>query len=82
MVADMQIALTILHIVITAVLMVIVLVQEGRDAGMGGALSGGSSDTFFGKNKGRTKEALLKKLTTVFAILFIASSLALGIFFK
>lgn len=72
----MILALTIIHIVIAAVLIVTVLMQHGKQQGLSGAIAGGA-ETFFGKNKGRTIDAMLKKFTTVFATLFIISSLAL-----
>lgn len=72
----MILALTIIHIVIAVVLIVTVLLQHGKQQGLSGAIAGGA-ETFFGKNKGRTVDAMLKKFTAVFAILFVISSLAL-----
>lgn len=72
----MILALTIIHIVIAVILILTVLLQHGKQQGMSGAIAGGA-ETFFGKNKGRTIDAMLKKFTAVFAILFIISSLAL-----
>lgn len=72
----MILALTIIHIVIALVLIVTVLMQHGKQQGLSGAIAGGA-ETFFGKNKGRTVDAMLKKFTAVFAALFIISSLAL-----
>jgi len=62
-------------IVISIVLIVIVLMQEGKSAGLSGAIAGGA-ETFFGKNKGRTYEAKLAKFTKFVAIAFFV--LALG----
>ena len=45
----------------------VVLIQPGNTAGLGAL--GGSSETFLGKNKGRTKEGRRKKLTVYVAIL-------------
>lgn len=50
--------------------------QHGKQQGLSGAIAGGA-ETFFGKNKGRTIDAMLKKFTAVVAILFVISSLAL-----
>lgn len=69
-------ALVIVHVVIALVLTVIVLMQHGRQQGLSGAIAGGA-ETFFGKNKGRTIDAMLRKFTGVFAILFIVSSVVL-----
>lgn len=69
----MMLALTIIHVIISLILVVIVLMQHGKQQGLSGAIAGGA-ETFFGKNKGRTIDAMLKKFTAVIAILFIISS--------
>ena len=76
----MNTAFLILHIIVTVALIFVVLLQEGNDAGMK-ALSGSSSsgDSFFNKNSGRTKAAMLSKMTTVLAILFLITTVVLGI---
>ncbi len=74
----MILTLTIIHVVISIVLVVVVLMQHGKQQGLSGAIAGGA-ETFFGKNKGRTIDAMLKKATAVIAALFIISSLALTI---
>ena len=68
----MNLALTIIHVVISLVLVVVVLMQHGKQQGLSGAIAGGA-ETFFGKNKGRTIDAMLKKFTAVLAVLFVAS---------
>ncbi len=72
----MQTALIIIHVIISLLLIVVVLMQHGKQQGLSGAIAGGA-ETFFGKNKGRTIDAVLKKITVVFAILFIVSSIVL-----
>ena len=69
-------ALVIIHVIIALVLTAIVLLQHGRQQGLSGAIAGGA-ETFFGKNKGRTIDSMLRKFTAVFAILFILSSIVL-----
>ena len=59
------------------VLVVLVLMQGGKSAGLG-AISG-SSDTYWGKNKGRSREANLVRLTKILAILFIVLAAVLNI---
>ena len=56
-------------------LIIVVLLQESKSAGLSGAISGGA-DTFFGKNKGRTIEAKLEKMTKYVAILFFILAIA------
>lgn len=76
----MHIFLTIVFIIVSIVLTVLVLMQEGKSAGLSGAISG-VADTYWGKNKGRSMEGMLVKLTRAGVILFlvIAAVLDLGI---
>lgn len=67
--------LAIALIVISVVLVIIVLMQQSKQQGLSGAIAGGA-DTFFGKNKARTIEAKLEKLTKVLSAVFIVLTLA------
>lgn len=70
--------LTIILIAICALVAVIVMMQQGSEKGLG-AISGISSqDTYWGKNKGRSKEGKLKKLTVFLVAAFIGLSLFLN----
>ena len=73
----MQNVLIVIHVIISIILCVIVLMQHGKQQGLSGAIAGGA-ETFFGKNKGRTIDAMLKKFTSVVAALFIISSVVLA----
>lgn len=74
----MQTVLIIIHIILSLALIIAVLMQHGKQQGLSGAIAGGA-ETFFGKNKGRTIDAMLRKLTSVLAALFIISSIALAV---
>ena len=65
-----QIILGAIIIVLAVVLMVVIMSQQGKNDGLG-AMAGGSSDTdsFFGKNKSRSKDAILAKITIALSIL-------------
>ncbi len=78
----MKMAFTIIHIVVAVCLTVVVLMQNGKDAGLSGTIAGGSSDSFFGKNKGRTLNGILEKWTAILAVLFIILSVVLAVVFK
>ena len=73
-------ALGITLIVTSIALIAIVLLQEGRSAGLSGAIAGGA-DTFLGKNKGKTMEQKLVKITKVLAVLFFVLSLGANLLF-
>ena len=70
-----EIVLGIVLIVLSIALVALVLLQEGNSKGLSGAIAGGA-DTFFGKNKGRTMEAKLVKLTKIVGIGFFVIALA------
>ncbi len=71
----------IVHIILAISLILIVLLQSGKQAGLSGSIAGGA-ETFFGKNKGRTVDALLSKYTAVAAIAFLGTSIALYLLMK
>ncbi len=71
------IATLVVQIILSLILVVVVLFQSGNQAGLSGSIAGGA-ETFFGKNKGRTLDAKLKKWTSVVAILFLVTSLLLS----
>lgn len=62
-------------ILICVALVLLVVFQEGNDKGMG--VIGGGADTFFGKEKGRSIDSLLKKITSGLAILFAVLTVTL-----
>jgi preprotein translocase subunit SecG len=70
-------ALTIILVIICIALTAVVLLQEGKSAGLG-AVSG-SSETYWGKNKGRSMEGTLEKITRLLVVLFLGIALALNI---
>ncbi len=76
----LKILLTIIFILVCIALVILVLMQEGKSAGLG-AISG-AAETYWGKNKGRSMEGLLVKLTKVTAVLFmvLAAVLNLNVF--
>ena len=70
--------LLVAHIIVSLSLIFIVILQSGRSAGMTGDIAGGA-ETFFGKNKARTMDAMLVTWTKIAACIFILTSLALTI---
>ena len=75
--AAIRIVIQILFILICIVLTVIVLMQEGKSAGLG-AISG-AAETYWGKNKGRSMEGKLVKFTKYLAIGFMVISIILNL---
>ena len=71
--------LTVLLILISVAITIVILMQEGKSAGLG--TIAGAADTYWGKNKGRSMEGMLVKFTRIGVILFflIAVVLNMGI---
>ncbi len=69
--------LLIVYILICVALSVVVIMQEGKQAGLSGAISG-AADSYWGKNKGRSMEGNLEKATKYLAIAFIILSIVLN----
>lgn len=75
--AVLKTILSVLFIIISLIITVVILMQEGKSAGLG-AISG-AADTYWGKNKGRSMEGGLEKATKILAVLFILLSLVLNL---
>ncbi len=67
----LNIVLAILLFLAAIFLIVAVLIQSGKDKGVSGAITGGSSETYYGRNKGKSKDKKLSLITTIVAIVFI-----------
>lgn len=65
-------------LVISIFLIVVIMLQESKRSGIG--VVTGMSDSYFGKNSGRTKEAMLARLTKIMAVAFFLLTVLLGVF--
>ena len=72
-----RIILTVVFIIVCIGLVCLVLLQEGKSAGLG--TIGGAAESYWGKNKGRSMEGTLVKVTRVLAIMFIVLAVVLNI---
>ena len=75
----LRVLLTIIYILDCIALAAIVLMQEGKSAGLGAIA--GAADTYWGQNKGRSMEGGLVKLTKILAAVFFILSLVLSMSF-
>lgn len=64
-------------LIVSLIIIAVILLQEGRRAGVAGAISGGA-DTFLSKNKARSFSQKLRRLTKYVAILFILLVIAVN----
>ena len=67
-------------ILLSIAMVVIVLMQESRSAGLSGAIAGGA-DTFFGKGKGKSIEKKLEKITKILAIALFVITFGTTVYF-
>lgn len=75
--AALKTIVTVVFILICLAMTVIILMQEGKSAGLG-AISG-AADTYWGKNKGRSMEGQLVKFTKILAVLFMVLAVVLNL---
>lgn len=66
----MRTLLVIIQAIVAVVLISVVLAQPSKTNGLSGLVSGGGGDTFYSKNKSRTSEALLSRITVISSIIF------------
>ena len=73
----LRMTLTVIFIIVCIALVILVLMQEGKTAGLG-AVSG-AAETYWGKNKGRSMESKLVKITTCLAVAFLLLVIVLNL---
>ncbi len=73
--------LIVIYFMVAVVLIVLTLIQSKEDAGLSSTITGSSTNNFFEKNKGRTKEGKQKKWTIILAVVFAILTIALGILY-
>lgn len=75
---NLRLALTVVQALTSIILIVVVMLQSGKSAGLSGAISGGA-DTFLSKNKAKTLDAKLSKMTTWVAVIFMLLTITLSL---
>ena len=69
-----EILIGILLVITSIAIVILVLMQQSRKAGLSGAITGGA-ETFFGKNKSNSVEAKLSRLTKILGVVFFVVAL-------
>lgn len=72
-----KIAIAVVYIIVSVALVILVLMQEGKTKGLGSI--SGAAETYWGKNKGRSMEGMLVKITKVLAALFLILTIVLNL---
>jgi preprotein translocase subunit SecG len=75
--SPIQLTLTIIYVLLAVFLVVVVILQSGKSNGLSGAIGGGSAETFLAKNKSKSLDARLAKLTKWVAIVFVVLTMVL-----
>ncbi len=70
--------LSVIQVVLAVGVTILILMQQGKRAGLSGAIGGGA-ETFFGKNKASSMDAKLNKITVVLAVVLCVTTLLLNI---
>lgn len=74
----LNVIISVIQVILAVAVTFLVLLQQGKRAGLSGAIAGGA-ETFFGKNKASSMDALLSRLTVIFSILLVISTFALNL---
>lgn len=73
--------LIVIYFLVGLAVIILALVQSKEDAGLSSTITGSSTNNFFEKNKGRTKEGKQKRWTIILAIIFAILTIVLGIIY-
>ena len=75
-----EIILTILEVISSVALIVVIMFQSGKEAGLSGAIAGGSQDTYLNKNKNGSLDKMLASATKWIALAWVLLTLSLSFF--
>ena len=70
--------LIVIYFLISLAIIILTLIQSKEDAGLSSTITGSSTNNFYEKNKGRTRDGALKKATVVLGIFFAIGSIGLS----
>ena len=73
--------LTVIYFVIALVVIILALIQTKDDAGLSSTITGSSTNNFYEKNKGRTKEGKQKRIMVISSVIFGVLTIVLGILY-
>ena len=73
--------LTVIYFFIALVVIILALIQTKDDAGLSQTITGSSTNNFYEKNKGRTKEGKQKRIMVISSIIFGILTLVLGVLY-
>ncbi len=71
----------VIYLIVCIALIIVATMQTKDNDGASGTITGSSTNNFYEKNRGRTKEGKLKRLTIILGILFVVLAVVLGILY-
>ena len=76
-----KIILVVIQFILCIAVTILAMMQSKDDAGLSSTITGSSTNNFFEKNKGRTREGMLKRWTIILGIAFVIVTIALSIIY-
>ena len=70
-----------IYLVVCVVLIIVATIQTKESQGASGTITGSSTSNFYEKNKGRTRDGMLKRLTIGLSVIFAVLAIVLGILY-
>ena len=70
-----------IYLLVCVALIIVATIQTKDSQGASGTITGSSTNNFYEKNKGRTKEGRMKRLTIILSVAFIVLGVILGIMY-
>lgn len=77
----MRTILTVIYVIVALVVIILALIQTKDDSGLSSTITGSSTNNFYEKNKGRTKEGKQKRLMIMSSVVFAILTVVLGIMY-
>ncbi len=74
----LKVVVTIIYVIVCLALVIVVLGQESKSEGLSGSVSG-MAETYWGRNKGRSMEGALERITKILAVAFLLLSVVLNL---
>ena len=73
--------ITVVYFIVAIGIIILAMMQSKEDSGLSSTITGSSTNNFYEKNKGRTREGKLKRWTVILSIIFAILTIALGILY-
>ncbi len=73
--------LVVIYFIIALAIIILTLLQSKEDSGLSSTITGSSTNNFYEKNKGRTKEGKQKRWTVILSIIFVVLTIVVGILY-